>query len=262
VTPSWTTTRTLAPTPSVTGDWFILGSFGYDIADEAANALGVRLQINPSGGGLVSNPAYGDDAPQGDGWDPTDETPFAIFTLDSLSSGASRAINLDTSITLGSAGAVQHRHLVAFSLELAAGGVTVAPSPAAAIGRVVTPTVVLGSLALTPAARSAIARVVAPAVVLGSLALAPSPAAAIGRVIAPGVELGSVVATPGPAQAIGRTVGPVVVLGSLAVTPAPASAIGRVVAPTVEISGGAGPSPVRRRLRWIYMHWRRFSRWT
>jgi hypothetical protein len=52
-----------------------------------------------------------------------------------------------------------------------------------------------------------------------------------------------------------------VVLGNLALTPAPASALGRVVAPTVEISGGGGASPVRRHMRWIYFHWRRFSRW-
>jgi hypothetical protein len=51
------------------------------------------------------------------------------------------------------------------------------------------------------------------------------------------------------------------VMGSLALSPGPASAIGRVVAPAVEISGGGAASPVRRRIRWPYFHWRRFSRW-
>jgi len=89
----------------------------------------------------------------------------------------------------------------------------------------------------------------------------PAPASAVGRVTAPGVVLGSVLVANMVASAIGRVVAPTVVLGSLAVTPGPASAIGRVVAPTVEISGGAAPSPVRRRIRWMYFHWRRFSRW-
>jgi len=142
------------------------------------------------------------------------------------------------------------------------GSVAVAPNPAMALGRVVAPTVVLGSLVLAPAARSAIGRVVAPTVVLGSLTLAPTARSAVGRVVAPSVLLGAVIAAPAAASTIGRTVAPTVVLGSLAVTPGPASALGRVVAPTVNISGGGPTSPTRRRIRWIYFHWRRFSRWT
>ena len=282
--PSWTTTRTLSPTPAVTGPWFVMGYLGDDVGTFQSDDLAVRLQINPSGGGLASNPNYGDDCPSEGGWDNTDVTPVGLFTLLSLTSGAARDVNLGVQRVAGTAVTVQERTLVAFSLELPASGVTVAPAPASAIGRVIAPAVVLGSLALAPAARSAVGRVVAPTVVLGSLALAPnaaqaigrvvaptveissppitpSPASAIGRVIAPGVVLGSVIVANAVAAAVGRTVAPTVVLGSLAVTPGPASAIGRGVAPTVEISGGAGPSPVRRHIRWPYFHWRRFSRW-
>ena len=116
-TPSWTTTRTIAPTPSVTGDWFIFGSFGNDVG-ALTNDLFTRLQINAAGGGLVSNPAYGDDAPHEDSWDATDVTGFNIFKMVSLSSGGARTINLDVQMNSGTTLRVQERHLVAFSLEL------------------------------------------------------------------------------------------------------------------------------------------------
>lgn len=123
--PTWTTTRTLSPTPEVTGNWFILGSLTNDIA-AFGNDLAVRLQVNAAGGGLVSNPAYGDDAPDVDGWDNTDDIPVHIFKLVSLSTGAARDINLDvTAPETGTTQRVEDRHLVAFSLELPAG----APPP-------------------------------------------------------------------------------------------------------------------------------------
>ncbi len=283
-TPSWTTTRTLSPTATATGNWFIWGHFTDDVGT-LTDSLGTRLQINPGGGGLASNPNYGDDMPKNDNsWDATDDIPIHLFTLLSLTSGAARDINLDVQMISGTTLRVKNRQVVAFSVALAVSGVTVAPAPAAAIGRVVAPAVVLGSLSIAPAARAVVGRVVAPTVVLGSLALAPTasaaigrtvdptvvittppitpaPATAVGRVVAPGVVLGSILIANAVAAAIGRVVAPAVVLGSLAVTPGPASAVARSVAPTVVISGGGGPSPVRRRLRWIYFHWRRFSRW-
>lgn len=122
--PTWTTTRTLSPTPEVTGNWFILGTFTNDVALDGAN-LSVRLQVNAAGGGLVSNPAYGDDAPGADSWDATDDLPVQIFKLVSLSTGAARDINLDvtapeTDTTLR----VEDRHLVGFSMELPAAAST------------------------------------------------------------------------------------------------------------------------------------------
>ena len=51
-------------------------------------------------------------------YDNTDEIPVALFARTSLNSGASRTINWDAQNVTGTA-TVQHRHLVAFSLELA-----------------------------------------------------------------------------------------------------------------------------------------------
>lgn len=116
-TPNWTTTRTIAPTPDVTGDWFVLGTYQNDVG-ALTNDLFSRLQINPAGGGLASNPAYGDDAPHENSWDATDVTNFQIFKMISLSSGAARDINLGVQMNSGTTLRVQERHLVAFSLEL------------------------------------------------------------------------------------------------------------------------------------------------
>jgi len=118
-TPSWTTTRTVAPTPAVTGDWFYWGHYSNDL-NSLSNDTKTRLQVNPSGGGLVSDPAYTDSSPAADGWDVTDELPVNIFKLRSLSSGAARDINLDVSIVAGTTQRVEDRALVAFSLDMGA----------------------------------------------------------------------------------------------------------------------------------------------
>lgn len=119
---SWTTTQTLAPTPDVTGDWFIWGHF-IDDHNTLTDSLGTRLQINASGGGLASNPNYGDDMPANDNsWDATDEIPIHIFKMLSLTSGASRTINLDVQRISGTTVVVEDRQLLAFSLELPAAG--------------------------------------------------------------------------------------------------------------------------------------------
>lgn len=128
-TPSWTTTRAINPTPGVTGPWLVWGAFGNDVGS-LSNDLAARLQINPDGSGLASDPAYGDAAPGADGWDPTDITPFHLFTLATLSAGAARAINLDVQLVAGTTLRVQERTLVAFGLEKpgAGGGVALAGS--------------------------------------------------------------------------------------------------------------------------------------
>jgi len=117
--PSWTTTRTLSPTPGVTGNWFVMGYLGDDVGTFQSDELQVRLQINASGGGLTSLPAYGDDCPSEGGWDNTDVTPVGLFYLLELASGAARDVNLDCQLVgAGVALRVQERTLVAFSLEL------------------------------------------------------------------------------------------------------------------------------------------------
>ena len=130
-TPSWTTTRAINPTPGVTGPWLVWGAFGNDV-NSLSNDLAARLQINPDGSGLASDPAYGDAAPGADGWDPTDITPFHLFTLATLSAGAARAINLDVQLVAGTTLRVQERTLVAFGLEKpgAGGGVALAGTSA------------------------------------------------------------------------------------------------------------------------------------
>jgi len=93
-TPTYTNVATVSPTPDVTGDWVYLAFSNQDV-NETTTDWEARLQVNPDGGGLVSDPAFASTAPSIDQWDPTDETAFSIFKLRSLTSGAARAINWD-----------------------------------------------------------------------------------------------------------------------------------------------------------------------
>lgn len=118
--PTWTTTRTIAPTPDVTGDWLIWGYYSND-AGTLTDDVKTRLQINPSGGGLASDPAYSDSSPAADSWDATDILPSNIFRLRSLTSAASRTCNLDVSMVAGTTLRVIERTIVGFSMELPGG---------------------------------------------------------------------------------------------------------------------------------------------
>lgn len=129
--PSWTTVATIAPTPSVTGDWVVIAFLTSDI-NESAGDIETRLQINPSGGGLVDNPAYTNTAPGNDAQDPLDETPFTVFKLLSLSSGGARTINYDVRRTAGTTGRIEDNGLVAFSVALASTDAAAAESATAA----------------------------------------------------------------------------------------------------------------------------------
>ncbi len=114
---SWGNCLTVAPTPNVTGDWFYWAYYSNDVGSLTDDVY-TRLQVNPSGGGLVDDPDYTDSSPGSDGWDPTDITPMNIFNLRSLSSGAARDINLDLWMQNGTTMRAIERTLVAFSLEL------------------------------------------------------------------------------------------------------------------------------------------------
>lgn len=119
--PTFTNIATVSPTPAVTGDWFIWGHYIND-NNTLTDSLGTRLQINAAGGGLASNPNYGDDMPaNNNSWDATDELPMHIFKMLSLTSGAARDINLDVTRLAGTTIVAEDRQLVAFSLELAGG---------------------------------------------------------------------------------------------------------------------------------------------
>lgn len=118
--PSWTTTRTISITPTTTGNFVIFGHYDNDVGT-LTDDVATRLQVN-NGGGLASDPAYTDSSPGADSWDATDVTCFNIFKLRSLTSGASRTINLDASMVAGTTLRVQNRSLVVFSVAKAAGG--------------------------------------------------------------------------------------------------------------------------------------------
>src|SRR3990172_3038984 len=133
---SWETEATLAPTPTATGNWVIM-------ANALASALTAddmmaRLQINASGTGLASDPAYGDDAPDDVGNSISRGFPWGIMTLKSLTSGAARDINFDWTQVGGGTSVVLERALVAFPVALASTGYTL--------------NVAAGSFALTGAA--------------------------------------------------------------------------------------------------------------
>lgn len=121
---SWTTVATESVTPDVTGDWFYMGTWiDDDPGDDSTRALNVRLQHDNSGA-LASDPAYGDDEPGVSYLVGTEEQPVAIFKMRSLTSGASRTVNVDGQNTTAALSDAKHRGLVGFSLELPGGGTT------------------------------------------------------------------------------------------------------------------------------------------
>lgn len=123
-TPSFTTIAGVDPTPTVTGNWVILGSHIF-----AAGAVGddhdFRIQVNPDGGGLVSRP--NENVRHNNRFDASDDYPIVLFTRVTLNSGAAREINHEASNVSGTA-QVKHRHVVAFSLELAAAAAAKSPT--------------------------------------------------------------------------------------------------------------------------------------
>lgn len=119
--PSWTTTQTVAPTPSATGNWLLWGYLSDDVGT-LTDDLNTRLQMNPDGSGLASDPNYGNNSPGQDGWDPTDITPVNIFRLRQLNSGASRTVNFDVQMAAGTTLRVTERTLIAIAMETPSGG--------------------------------------------------------------------------------------------------------------------------------------------
>ena len=130
----WINLATTSVTPTATGNFVIIGSseLSWNAAPTAAPVI--RLQHDNSGS-LASHPAYGDNAPGADTWDGTDHRVATLFDLQSLTSGASRTINLDGEManTGTNDPNANNRVLVAFSVALAASGTqfTISPSGAA-----------------------------------------------------------------------------------------------------------------------------------
>ena len=120
--PTFTNAATIAPTPSVTGDWLIL-SYAEVNVNVSTDSLSVRQQIDPAGGGLVTDPALGHTYPLIDQWDPTDVLNVHLFKMLSMSTGGARTANLDGTMVAGTTLRMQKRLLVGFSLELASGAV-------------------------------------------------------------------------------------------------------------------------------------------
>jgi len=100
--PSWTNVATVSKTPASTDDWLVLG---YATASHATNTstrfLWMRQQIDPDGGGLASDPAYGDDSPNQSNWKATDTHSVLFSAYPQLTAGGSRTVNLDAAISNG-----------------------------------------------------------------------------------------------------------------------------------------------------------------
>jgi hypothetical protein len=118
--PTYGNLATISPTPSVTGNWVYLAFSTQDINEEGTTNWETRLQVNPDGGGLVSDPAYDPTSCPGlDGWDSLDEVPHSVFKLRQLNSGAARDINWQCRQNAGTTGRMEDNGLVAFSVALA-----------------------------------------------------------------------------------------------------------------------------------------------
>lgn len=116
--PTYTTLATVAPTPTATGNWVIIGFSTQDV-NETTSDFEYRMQVNPSGGGLADDPPFPNtNVPGIDQWDPLDEVPFMVLNVASLTSGASRTINFDARQVAGTTGRLEDNGLVAFSVAL------------------------------------------------------------------------------------------------------------------------------------------------
>lgn len=115
--PTYTTLASVAPTPTATGDWVYI-AFGNDDGNEASTSLQNRLQADPDGGGLVSDPNYPADPPQNQ-WDNVDELPINVFNLLQFTSGGARTVNFDCTRLGGTTARMEDNGLVAFSVALA-----------------------------------------------------------------------------------------------------------------------------------------------
>jgi hypothetical protein len=123
-----TNLETLNVTPATTGDFVIGGYWGYDCANLSRTAL-FRLQA----AGTDSPGTQTSDVRIFRAKDNTDERPLSIVTVTSLTSGASRALTLDGSVSsTTSTPAGQHRSVWAFSAELGVAntGPTITPNTA------------------------------------------------------------------------------------------------------------------------------------
>lgn len=122
--PSWTNLATISPTPDATGNWLVLSyATTNHLTNTSTRFLYARQQINASGGGLTSVPAYGDNAPNQSNWKASDQHPLLFSTVTSLTSGSARQINLDGSISNGTGNEqFLDRSIVAVPLLFAATG--------------------------------------------------------------------------------------------------------------------------------------------
>lgn len=134
-------------TPNTTGDWFYIGGFTH-VVNATSDSLNIRLQ-DDNGGSLASDPNYGDDEPGVHAGDPLNEDGFTIFKMKSLTSGASRTVNLDARDTVNASSA-KNRTLIGFALELASGATTLSPSSIASAEAFGSHTVTPGAVTVSP----------------------------------------------------------------------------------------------------------------
>ena len=130
---TWETEQSLSVTPTATGNFVIFANAVASIAAAGDNCL-ARLQINPDGGGLVSDPAYGDDGPDNFASSISRGMPFELQTVRSLTTGAARPINFDWKQASGGTSAVRERALIAFSVAKAGAPPPVVVKTLAALG--------------------------------------------------------------------------------------------------------------------------------
>lgn len=114
--PTWETEATVSVTPDYDGTWFALGFMTDAFSGTSTRGI-VRFQHNNSGA-YVSVPNYGDDEPSvATQWDATDSVPMLLMMAPSLTSGASRTINIDRTENAATL-TVSERSIVAFSALL------------------------------------------------------------------------------------------------------------------------------------------------
>jgi len=242
IQPTWTTVATIGVTPSATGDFVLIAHAIRDVG-AVADADDHRIQVN-DGGGLASDPNYGDDIPNVAGASTSDEYQFVVFKKRSLTAGASRTVNYDISHRASNTTRYDENGLVVFSVALAGGGgdATATPAVVAAVATVPTPTLLAAAIT-EPAVAAAVSTVPTPTILTGGDATAaPAVVAGVGDVPAPTLS-GTATATPTVVAATGAVPAPTL-SGTAVATPSTVAGVSGITSPEVSSTAIATPAVV------------------
>lgn len=221
------------PTVGTTGDWWVLGHF---IDDVATTAQGTRPRLTVD---AVDEPWDHTAGRQVHSTEITGAPGALVITRPTLTAG-SRDINLEAIAVDGISGVWRDRFLVAWSMELAAGGTVVTPAVVAVTSALPTPTI-LAVAVVAQTTVAAVASLPTPAI-LAAAQVTPAVVAVTASLPTPTV-LAAATVTPTTFAVTAALPTPTVLAAAL-VAPATVAVVVTLPTPTVTIDARVTPATV------------------